>query len=386
MNCENTAGTINTQTPQIIHVHLKKLSLHDFKNYESAQFVFDNKVNCFLGKNGVGKTNILDAIFYLGFTKSALIGADAQNVLHGKNQFVIKGEFENQNLGSDVTVSYAIGSKKIVKIDGNEAKKLSDHIGNYPLVLVAPNDVEIIWGGGELRRKFFDSLISQLDKRYLEELIIYTNQLKQRNSLLRLAAEKGLDQDLLETYDQKLVSSGNYLHNKRAEFLGSFLPLFKNHYRFISNDHNEEIDIQYKSDLTGENFELLLKSSIKKDVVNQRTSNGVHRDDFVFTLNGYELKRIGSQGQQKSFLIGLKLAEFQSIETVKKIKPLLLLDDIFDKLDDERIHKLVTLVVDGTFGQLFITDARPDRSRGLFQEASIEAELFLIENGKLIDA
>ena len=386
MNCENTAGTINTQTPQIIHVHLKKLSLHDFKNYESAQFVFDNKVNCFLGKNGVGKTNILDAIFYLGFTKSALIGADAQNVLHGKNQFVIKGEFENQNLGSDVTVSYAIGSKKIVKIDGNEAKKLSDHIGNYPLVLVAPNDVEIIWGGGELRRKFFDSLISQLDKRYLEELIIYTNQLKQRNSLLRLAAEKGLDQDLLETYDQKLVSSGNYLHNKRAEFLGSFLPLFKNHYRFISNDHEEEIDILYKSDLAGENFGLLLKNSIKKDVVIQRTSVGVHRDDFVFTLNGYELKRIGSQGQQKSFLIGLKLAEFQSIERVKKIKPLLLLDDIFDKLDDERIHKLVTLVVDGTFGQLFITDARPDRSRGLFQEASIEAELFLIENGKLIDA
>jgi DNA replication and repair protein RecF len=251
--------------------------------------------------------------------------------------------------------------------------------------LVAPNDVEIIWGGSELRRRFFDSLISQLDKTYLNQLIIYTSHLKQRNSLLRMAAERGLDQNLLEAYDQKIVYSGNYIHQKRGEFLDSFLPLFKSHYRFISGDHAEEIDIQYKSDCTGQDFGLQLKNAIKKDLVMQRTSLGVHRDDYVFLLNGHELKRIGSQGQQKSFLIGLKLAEFQSIETVKKIKPLLLLDDIFDKLDDERIQKLVTLVVDGAFGQLFITDARPDRSRGLFKEAKVEAELFLIEDGKLTE-
>ena len=366
-------------------MHLRKLSLHDFKNYESAQFVFDNKVNCLLGKNGVGKTNILDAIYYLGFTKSALNGVDAQNVRHGKNQFMVKGEFVQPGLESSVAVNYTIGSKKMVKIDGNDVKKLSDHIGSYPIVLVAPNDVEIIWGGSELRRKFFDSLISQLDKKYLDQLIIYTNHLKQRNSLLRLSADRGLDHDLLDTYDQKIISSGNYIHQKRGEFLDSFLPLFKSHYRFISGDHVEEIDIQYKSDCTDQDFGLILKAAIKKDLVIQRTSVGVHRDDFVFLLNGHELKRIGSQGQQKSFLIGLKLAEFQSIETVKKIKPLLLLDDIFDKLDDERIHKLVTLVVDGTFGQLFITDARPDRSRGLFREANVEAELFLIENGNLTE-
>lgn len=333
----------------------------------------------------MGKTNILDAIYYLGFTKSALNGVDAQNVKHDKNQFVIKGEFGNDAQTSEVVCSYAIGSKKMVRIDGNDSRKLSDHIGNYPIVLVAPNDVEIIWGGSELRRKFFDSLIAQLDKRYLEQLIIYTNQLKQRNSLLRLSAERGMDYDLLETYDQKIVSSANYIHQKRAEFLESFIPLFKSHYRFLSGDHGEEIDIQYKSDCTNQDFGLLLKDSIRKDLVIQRTSVGVHRDDFVFTLNRFELKRIGSQGQQKSFLIGLKLAEFQSIETVKKIKPLLLLDDIFDKLDDERIHKLVTLVVDGTFGQLFITDARPDRSQGLLKEANVEAELFMIENGKLVE-
>lgn len=367
-------------------MHLKKLSLHDFKNYGETHFIFDNKVNCFLGKNGVGKTNILDAIYYLGFTKSALNGVDAQNVKHDKNQFVIKGAFDNQSLNSEVICSYAIGSKKLVRIDGNDVRKLSDHIGNYPIVLVAPNDVEVIWGGSELRRKFFDSLIAQLDKRYLEHLIVYTNQLKQRNSLLRLAVDRGMDYDLLETYDQRIVESGNYIHKKRTEFLDSFLPLFKSHYRFLSGDHGEEIDIEYRSDCTDNDFQLMLKNSVKKDLVIQRTSVGVHRDDFAFLLNGFDLKRIGSQGQQKSFLIGLKLAEFQSIETVKKIKPLLLLDDIFDKLDDERIHKLVKLVVEGTFGQLFITDARPDRSQGLLKEAQVEAEIFMIENGKLMEA
>lgn len=366
-------------------MHLKKLSLFDFKNYEEAHFVFDNKVNCFLGKNGVGKTNILDAIYYLGFTKSALNGVDAQNIKHGKNQFVLKGEFVNNDLDTEVSCSYSIGSKKTIRIDGNDARKLSDHIGNYPIVLVAPNDIELVWGGSELRRKFFDSLIAQLDKNYLEQLIVYTNQLKQRNSLLRLSAERGMDYDLLDTYDEKIISSGNYIHKKRTGFLSTFLPLFKLHYGFLSGDFAEEIDIHYKSDCTDQDFGVMLKNSIRKDMVIQRTSVGIHRDDFVFTLNGHELKRIGSQGQQKSFLIGLKLAEFQSIETVKKVKPLLLLDDIFDKLDDERIHKLVTLVVDGAFGQLFITDARPDRSQGLLKQAKVEAELFLIENGKLIE-
>ncbi|MBX2942973.1 MAG: DNA replication and repair protein RecF [Cyclobacteriaceae bacterium] len=366
-------------------MHLKKLTLYDFKNYEEAHFTFDNKVNCFLGKNGVGKTNILDGIYYLGFTKSALNGVDAQNIRHGKNQFIVKGQFSRNNQSAEVICSYAIGSKKIIREDGNDTKKLSDHIGRYPIVLVAPNDIELIWGGSELRRKFFDSLIAQLDKNYLEHLIIYTNQLKQRNSLLKFSADRRLDYDLLETYDQRLIHSGNYIHQKRAAFITSFLPLFKDHYAFLSGEAEEEVDIEYKSDCTDQDFGVMLKNSIKRDVILQRTSVGIHRDDFVFTLGAFELKRIGSQGQQKSFLIGLKLAEFQSIENVKKIKPLLLLDDIFDKLDDERIHKLVALVVDGTFGQLFITDARPDRSRKLLEDANVDAELFLIDAGKLVE-
>ncbi len=366
-------------------MHLKKLFLHDFKNYEDAHFAFDRKVNCFLGKNGVGKTNILDAIYYLGFTKSALNAVDAQNVKHGKNQFVVKGLFSRNGSETEVSCSHTIGSKKIVREDGNDTRKLSDHIGKYPMVLIAPNDIALIWDGSELRRRFFDSLISQIDKKYLEYLITYSNQLKQRNSLLKLAAERGMDYDLLDTYDQKLILCGNYIHQKRADFLASYLPLFDRHYAFLGDDAGEEVNIQYKSDCTGKDFAEILKKSIQKDLVIQRTSVGIHRDDFVFTLGGYELKRIGSQGQQKSFLIALKLAEFQSLEAALNSKPLLLLDDIFDKLDDERIHKLVTLVVDGTFGQLFITDARPDRSQGLLKGAKVDAELFLIENGKLIE-
>lgn len=366
-------------------MHLKKLSLFDFKNYEEAHFNFDQKVNCFLGKNGVGKTNILDSIYYLGFTKSALIAADAQNIRHGKTQFTIKGEFHLDSFTSAVACSFTQGSKKIIRVDEKEPEKLSGHIGKFPIVLVAPNDIELIWGGSEMRRKFFDVLISQLDKLYLDNLITYNNHLRQRNSLLRAAGERNIDLDLLDIYDQKLISTGNYIHQKRTEFLSSFLPVFEKHYAFLSGNL-EDVNIMYRSDCTGLDLSTLLKKSVKKDLVTQRTSVGIHRDDFVFVLNGHELKRIGSQGQQKSFLIGLKLAEFQSIEIAKQIKPLLLLDDIFDKLDDERIHKLVSLVIDGTFGQLFITDARPDRSQGLLKEAKVEAELFFIENGNLTEA
>ncbi len=366
-------------------MHLKKLSLFDFKNYEEAHFGFDPKVNCFLGKNGVGKTNILDGIYYLSLTKSALIATDAQNIRHGRTQFVIKGEFQLDSSASAVACSFTQGSKKIMRVDEREADRLSNHIGKFPIVLVAPNDIELIWGASEMRRKFFDTLISQLDKIYLENLITYNNHLRQRNSLLRASDHGKIDLDLLEVYDQKLISTGNYIHQKRAEFLSSFLPVFEKHYAFLSGKL-EDVNIIYRSDSTGLDPGTLLRKSLKKDLAMQRTCVGIHRDDFVFVLNGYELKRIGSQGQQKSFLIGLKLAEFQSIEIAKQIKPLLLLDDIFDKLDDERIHKLVSLVIDGTFGQLFITDARPDRSKGLLKEAKVEAELFFIENGNLMEA
>jgi len=367
-------------------VHLESLSLFDFKNYAEARFDFKSKISCFLGNNGVGKTNLLDAIHYLSLTKSVLGNADAQSVSHGKGQFILQGIFKINAVIAQVTCAYQLGSKKTIKVDGHEPDKLSDHIGKYPVVMVAPNDIELVWGGSELRRKFFDSMIAQVDRQYLENLIQYNYNLKQRNGLLRLFGEGTVDYDLLEAYNQKLVLSGNYIYQKRKSFLEEFLPLFAAHYQYLSGENGEASNIAYRTDCEGQDFAQILQNSLRKDLVLQRTSVGIHRDDFLFQLAGYDLKREGSQGQQKSFLIGLKLAEFQCIEAHREVKPLLLLDDIFDKLDDERIDKLVNRVADGAFGQIFITDARPDRSDGLLQNALLEAELFHIKEGKLITA
>lgn len=365
-------------------MRLLKLSLFDFKNYEHEELEFQDRIQCFVGINGSGKTNLLDSIHYLSLTKSAFNPSDSQNIRQGQARFVVTGDFKIKENTSSVACSYQSGQKKIIRENQQDYSRLSEHVGKYPSVLIAPNDIELIWDGSELRRKFFDSLISQLDHAYLENLIVYTNHLKQRNSLLRIFSERGsVDHDLLETYDQKIVPAGLYIHKRRTEFLKTFLPQFLQHYRFLAGDAAEEVDIQYRSDLQKTDFAEGLKKNLQRDILLQRTSLGIHRDDFLFLLNGNELKRWGSQGQQKSFLIGLKLGEYQSLSEAKGFKPLLLLDDIFDKLDDLRINKLMLRVADGTFGQLFITDARPERSKEFFERAGIFPQFFLVENGKL---
>jgi DNA replication and repair protein RecF len=389
-------------------VFLQKIRLYNFRNIAETQLEFSTKIVCLLGKNGSGKTSLLDAIHYLSFTKSAVNPSDGQNVRDGQPQFLIKGQFEltkssNKELSSQIqspspslprtlagemegmkqiTCTYTQGQKKIITEDGQDYTKFSEHVGKYPVVLIAPQDIELIWDGSEMRRKFFDSVISQLDKPYLENLIVYTNQLKQRNSLLRAFAESGkTDNDLLASYDQKLVPAANYIFSKRREFLIEFFPFFQQHYNYLVGQSSEDVSIRYQSDLLGANFSSLLSQNLQRDIVLQRTSTGIHRDDFDFQINGFELKRHGSQGQQKSFLIALKLAEFQAIAEKKKFKPILLLDDIFDKLDDERIQQLMHLVAQGTFGQLFITDARADRTQQIIQSANLNATIFRVENG-----
>ena len=363
---------------------LTKLSLFNFKNYGEAILEFHGEIQYFIGKNGSGKTNLLDAIHYLSFTKSAINPSDAQNIRTGESQFFIKGEFAKGPAHHQVVCSFQQGMKKIIREDELECIKLSTHIGRYPVVLVAPNDIELIWDGSELRRKFFDSLLSQIDKNYLENLIQYVQYLKQRNGLLRLFSQQGtIDRDMLEAYDQKLIPAGEDIHKKRSEFLKEFLPVFIRYYQFLVSESMEEIQILYRSELDQANFSELLSKNLPRDILLQRTSSGVHRDDFIFLLNDIELKKYGSQGQQKSFLVALKLAEFQIISQRKGLKPLLLLDDIFDKLDDERIRKLMTLVADKTFGQLFITDARAGRTREVLKESGIRAQLFQVEGGTL---
>ncbi len=365
-------------------MRLEKLSLYNFKNYAEAQLEFNGNIQCFLGKNGSGKSNLLDAIYYLSFTKSAINSSDQQNIRTGENQFRIKGEFTRKGSHHQVVCTFQTGQRKVIQEDDQEPGKLSEHIGKYPVVLVAPNDIELIWDGSEMRRKFFDSLLSQIDAQYLGNLIIYANHLKQRNGLLRIFSEHGkVDGDMLEVYDEKLVQAGEYIFQKRKEFMVEFFAKFEKDYRFLAGDSQEQVQIGYRSELDQTDFRKALKRDLQRDIQLQRTGTGIHRDDFLFTLNNGELKRYGSQGQQKSFLIGLKLAEFRVVAERKGLKPLMLLDDIFDKLDDERIHKLMMLVVDGTFGQLFITEARNTRSNEILVDAGIMAKIFEINDGKV---
>ena len=364
---------------------LDSLRLFNFKNYEEIEIRPDPKINLFLGKNGSGKTNLLDAIYYLAFTKSAINPTDSQNIRFQQDQFLIKGWFSINGKQKKIVCAFQQGQKKVVREDDQDYLKFSDHVGKYPVVLITPQDIELIWGGGEQRRRFFDTLLSQLDRFYLENLITYNHQLKQRNSLLRKFSESGsVDIALLESYDYRLCIAGNYIYESRKSLLSEFIPKFQKHYRFIAQESAERTEIEYRSDLDQADFATQLKNHVHRDMLLQRTTTGIHRDDYIFQLNGGELKKFGSQGQQKSYLISLKLSEFEIIAEKKGLKPILLLDDIFDKLDDSRIHHLMKLVADGMFGQLFITDARLDRSRSILKEAGIAAKIFVVENGNLI--
>lgn len=362
-------------------MELRKLNLFNFRNYGELKVEFTGQVHCLLGKNGSGKTNLLDAIYYLSFTKSSLLATDTQNIRTGQNSFSIKGTFANDH---EVMCSFQVGLKKVMREDGNDYSRLSEHIGKYPAVLIAPNDIELIWDGGEIRRRFFDSLISQVNREYLERLISYAGHLKMRNSLLKRFAEKGsVDHDLLESCDRQLIPCGDFIMRTRREFLTQFSPYFQRHYSFLSGNGSEAASIVYRSGTDGQSLSDALLKNLNRDIALQRTTLGAHRDDFIFLLDNFELKRHGSQGQQKSFLIGLKLAEFDVLTAAKKFKPLLLLDDIFDKLDDDRIARLIGMIGSGVFGQLFVTDARPDRSRELLGAVGIKSESFLVEMGNL---
>jgi DNA replication and repair protein RecF len=369
---------------QFLFVYLKKLRVINFRNYSDTRLDLTGRVQCFVGKNGSGKTNLLDAVHYLSFTKSALNPSDHQNIRIGADHFFIQGEFQKEEQTHEVTCAYRLGSKKVVTEDREEYLKFSKHIGKYPLVLVAPNDIELVWDGSELRRKFIDNLLSQINPEYLENLIRYGQYLKQRNALLKLFSERvSIDQDMLDAYDRHLIPAGNFLYEQRRAMLAEFHPVFEGHYKFLVDGAPENVQIIYRSELESDDFKGMLRKNLQRDIVLQRTSVGVHRDDFSFLLNEQELKRFGSQGQQKSFLIALKLTEFQMLARHKKMNPLLLLDDIFDKLDDLRIHKLISLVANGTFGQLFITDARSGRSQEILREAGVESQVFEVENGNL---
>lgn len=356
---------------------LQHLQLHNFKNYEDFSVQFCPTINCIVGANGVGKTNLLDAIHYLSLTKSAFISQDQHAIRHTAELFVVSGKFEQHGKRQQVLCGLQQGQKKILKLDQVPYTKFTDHIGQFPVVLIAPQDHTLITEGSEDRRKFFDAILSQTDQNYMLSLLQYNHYLKQRNALLKQAKEKGIwDNDLLATYNSWLIPLNIQISKQRKAFLEAILPTFLAYYQYLT-DGAEQVQIRYESDAENTHFPALFADNLRKDFELQRTTMGVHRDDFEFLLGDFPLKKFGSQGQQKSFLIALKLSHFAHIEAQKGIKPILLLDDIFDKLDDKRITKLLEMVARQDFGQIILTDARPERSRQVLQ--TIEAEKKFIE-------
>ena len=357
---------------------LEKLHLTYFKSYEEGSFTFGERVNCLVGENGSGKTNLLDAIYFLALTKSAFQNQDALSIRHEDDFFVLDGIFHQDTERIQITCSLPRGQRKVMMSDKKAYERLSDHIGRFPVVLIAPDDTDLVREGSELRRRFFDGVLSQLDPRYLEDFLQYNKILNQRNGLLKLFAERNyLDVDLLETYNDPLIALNLRLHAQRRTFMESFLPLFKKYYAFLSSE-KESVAVIYESEVATDDFAAEFRQHRSRDLHAQRTVRGIHKDDYVFEINGVVLKKFGSQGQQKSFVIALKLAQYELLAAEKETKPILLLDDIFDKLDDKRIRKLIELIDDGSLGQVFITDARPERSRRILESIQADVRFFAI--------
>ncbi len=366
-------------------MHLKEIHLINFKNYEDAKLTFSSKVNCFTGNNGMGKTNLLDAIHYLSFSKSFFNPIDSQNIRQEQGFFMIQGLFFKDGATDEVMCGVKRNQKKQFKRNKKEYERLSEHIGLYPLVMISPSDSELINGGSEMRRKFIDSIISQYDKVYLEKLIAYNHVLAQRNTLLKQFKQaQFFDATSLDLWDEQLVIHGSGILEKRLEFLHDFAPLFLKNYEFIA-ESNEQVELHYESSLKEKDYKTALITSLAKDRVLEHTTVGIHRDDIDFKLNGNSLKKFASQGQQKSYLLSLKLAQYEFIKKTKNTSPLLLLDDVYDKLDERRFSKLIQLVAGEDFGQVFITDTHKDRIKQLFSGESLIAKLFHVEQGKITE-
>jgi DNA replication and repair protein RecF len=358
-------------------MHLKNLSLVNYKSFDSADFILDRKINCFVGNNGVGKTNVLDAVYHLAFAKSYFNPITLQNIKHDQDFFVINGEFEKEERTENVVVSAKRGAKRVIKRNGKLYDKISEHIGLIPLVIISPADRDLIIEGSETRRKFLDAVISLSNQRYLNSVIDYMKLKDQRNALLKyFNANRKFDSDALAVYDEQMVPLGTYIHATRRTFLERFTPIFKDFYTRISRRTDEVVDIHYKSDFNDADPMKVFKESQQKDLQLQYTNVGIHKDDLYFKLDGHAIKKYGSQGQQKSFLTALKLAQFELIKKESGTVPILLLDDVFDKLDEERVSQIIEMVDNEQFGQLFISDTHPERTEKVIKNTNQSYKMF----------
>lgn len=367
-------------------MYLETLTLLQFKNYREANLTFVPGINCFTGNNGTGKTNILDAIYYLSFCKGFCNPTDTQNILFETDFFLVRGKYHTSHQHDELYCSLRKGQKKVFKRNKKEYERLADHIGHYPLVLIYPGDSQLVLGGSEERRKFVDGVISQYNKEYLHRLLSYNKALLQRNTLLKSFAEKRyFDPASLEIWEAQLIHHGQFIHKARHDFFTQFNEVFRHKHKLLSAG-GEQIDIAYESQLNHTSPEVLLQESRPKDRAVQHTTTGIHKDNLVFFLEKMPLKKFGSQGQQKTFVIALKLAQFEFIKAVKGFEPLLLFDDIFDKLDPTRVEQLLAMVQQNGFGQVFITDTHAQRLHDILEKLSATARVFQVENGSIVNS
>ena len=360
----------------MISLFLKKISIINYKNILDKEYELDPKINCFVGDNGVGKTNILDAVYHLSMGKSYFNVKNDQLINRGKDYMLVDGVFELNNKNESIVFSLKIGEKKVLKRNGKPYKKFSNHIGLIPVVLISPYDNDLINEGSSERRKFIDSIISQNDKEYLINLIAYTRVIQNRNKLLKQYNRSvDFDLDTIKVYDDQIYKLSDPIFKARDKFIKEFTPLVLEKYKHISDD-KEKISIEYKSDLINNHVENLIKDSFQKDVILQYTSVGLHKDDFVFNIDENRIKRFGSQGQQKSFLIALKLAQFDYLKNETGNSPILLMDDIFDKLDLMRVKRIVEIVNSTNFGQLFLSDTDKERIEKVLSSLNLSSKIF----------
>lgn len=357
---------------------IKDLHIINFKNIAEAAFTFCPRFNCIVGNNGTGKTNVLDALYQLSMCKSYFNLPDAQNIRHGEPFFVLQAVYERNEEEIGIYCGVKRGQKKVFRKNQKTYGKLSEHIGLLPLVMISPEDVVLIDGGSEERRRLIDGIISQSDRTYLYLLIRYNKALQQRNSLLRNAEGRPLDPGLSEIWEEQLAECGEEILKRRQEFIADFKPLFQQYYEFISSG-KEEVALGYHSSLKGRTMREAFGETLEKDRILGYTSVGVHRDDLTLTIEGYPVRKTGSQGQKKTFLIALKLAQYAWLYRVNKIKPLLLLDDIFDKLDAERVKRIVEIVGEDIFGQVFITDTNRQHMDEILKSQPAGYKLFFAQ-------
>ena len=359
---------------------LKRISILNYKNLEQVELNFSSKMNCFFGLNGMGKTNLLDAIYYLSFCKSCTNPIDSQNIRHDQDFFVVQGFYEMEDgTPEEIYCGLKRRQKKQFKRNKKEYTRLSDHIGFVPLVMVSPSDSDLIAGGSEERRRFMDVVISGYDKEYLDALIRYNKALAQRNTLLK--AEQEPEGELFEVWEEMMASAGEIVHRKRAEFISEFIPIFQSFYSYISQD-KEKVDLIYESHAKDASLLDILRENRFRDRIMGYSLRGIHKDELNMLLGDFSIKREGSQGQNKTYLIALKLAQFDFLKrTGSNTTPLLLLDDIFDKLDASRVEQIIKLVAGDSFGQIFITDTNREHLDKILSKTEQDYKIFSVDAG-----